>query len=206
MTAGPIRNWEIVMLALQAAGAASGHAHTEDVTLKCFQIAPDAFSWLRHRQYPDKEVVRRDLIRLRSGQFGGVFVRGRAGITRHEEDGDAKTDGWQLTEEGVRWLTENEGRLAGLADRREQKATRQEAMKALTRVKDHGLYSQFLENTNAFAPSLGELADMLRCRVDAEEVVWASRFSALRNHATVLNDSDVLAFLSRCESIRPALR
>lgn len=206
MSAPAIRNWEIVMLALQIEEAGSRRVHTEDVTLRCYELAPDAFSWLKHRKYPDKEVVRKDLTRLRDGQFGGVFVAGRAGITRLEGDGEAATtDGWQLTPAGVEWLVGNRARLDELLGRRQSKANRQDALKALDRVRQHDLFAQFRENPTTFAPALGELANMLRCRVDADDGVWAARFVTLRNHATLTEEAEIQAFLDRCESLRPML-
>ncbi len=91
-----INNWEIVMWALYLENAASKRVHTEDVTLRCFELAPDSFSWLTHRKYPDKEVARKDLVRLRDGQYGEKFVEGRAGLTRVEGSGSPVTDGWQF--------------------------------------------------------------------------------------------------------------
>src|SRR5688500_6605471 len=103
-----LHNWEIVMYAVLAAGGATRRVHTEDITLECFKVAPDAFSWLKHRQYPDKEGTRRDLVRLREGQYGSQYVEGRAGLTRVEEDGAAVADGWRLTEAGTKWVVENQ--------------------------------------------------------------------------------------------------
>ena len=201
----PLRNWEIVMLALQMEGAASHRIHTEDVTLRCFGLAPDAFSWLKHPEFPDKEVVRKDLIRLRSGQYGGVFVNGRAGLTRREGDGVASTDGWQLTGEGVKWLLDNHQRLEGQLGQRATKTNRQEDLKSLNRVRQHALFARYQENANTFAPTLGELAEMLRCRVDSADAIWSSRFDSLRNQAKLSGQTTISEFLERCEGLRPKL-
>lgn len=193
------------MLALQMEGGALHRVHTEDVTLRCFKLAPDAFSWLKQRNYPDKEVVRKDLIRLRDGQFGGVFVRGRAGLTRKEEDGPASTDGWQLTQEGVQWLLDNQERVQNHMGQRLVKTTRQEDLRSLQRVIRHELFARYQENSNTFAPTLGELAEMLRCRVDSDDAVWSSRFASLRNQARLTGQTAIAEFLARCEALRPNL-
>lgn len=205
-TEATIRNWEIVMLALQVEGAQSRRVHTEDVALRCFRLAPDAFSWLKHPEYPDKEPVRKDLTRLRDGQYGEQFVRGRAGLTKKDEGGTASTDGWQLTDAGVEWLLANQGRLHHEIGARPARTNRQDDLKSLQRVRKHPLYTRYEENPNSFAPALGELAEMLRCRVDSDERIWSSRFASLRNQARLAGQTSLLAFLERCETIRPSLR
>lgn len=200
-----LRNWEIVMVALQLEGAASRRIHTEDVTLRCFKLAADAFSWLKHPEYPDKEVVRKDLIRLRSGQYGGVFAQGRAGLTRREENGAACTDGWQLTDDGIKWLLENHDRLHGQLDQRLTKTNRQEDLKSLQRVRRHALFVSYEDDPNNFAPTLGELAEMLRCRVDSDDAIWSTRFNSLRNQAKLSGQIAISEFLELCETVRPKL-
>jgi hypothetical protein len=193
------------MLALHLEGGTSKRVHTEDVTLRCFNLAPDAFSWLKHRGYPDKEVARKDLVRLRDGQYGEMLVDGRAGVTRVEDDGAAISDGWKLTEAGTKWIIANQSRLESQLGVRIAKTTRQEAMKALDRIRKHKSYAEFAQQRGKFVPQLGELAAMLRCRVDAEDRVWASRFASLRNQAQLAGESEILDFLEHCESLRATL-
>ncbi|MCC7293031.1 MAG: hypothetical protein IT449_13300 [Phycisphaerales bacterium] len=208
MNPSTIRNWEIVLLALQMEDAASKRVHTEDITLRCFALAPDAFSWLKHRNYPDKEVVRKDLGRLRDGNFGGNFVEGRAGVTRKDRDDDevGVTDGWQLTSEGIEWLLANRNRIEEGLGVRTPKATRQDAQKLLQRVRQASMFAQYQSSPESFVPKLGELASLLRCRVDAEDRVWKSRFQSLRNNATLCGEEVILRFLDHCEALQDSIR
>lgn len=201
----PIRNWEIVMLALYRKGAEAHRVHTEDVAVQCHELAPDAFSWFKYPKYPDKEVVRKDLTRLRDGQYGATLVRGRAGLPRKKEGGTASTDGWQLTDEGVTWLLENRDRLHERLGQRSVKVNRQKDLKSLDRVRRHPLFARFQENRNTFAPTLGELAEMLRCRVDSDDRIWSSRFESLRNQARLTGQTAILEFLELSEAIQPKL-
>ena len=101
-------NWEIAVYALFLQGGLSRHIHTEDVALKCFELAPDAFSWVRHPQFPDKDIARVALTDARkSGR--GTLVSGRAGQGKRgsgSADGTAATDGWILTEAGATWVAD----------------------------------------------------------------------------------------------------
>jgi hypothetical protein len=53
-----LKNWEIAVYALFLEGGTSKPIHTEDIALACFRLAPDAFSWIRHVEYPDKDIAR----------------------------------------------------------------------------------------------------------------------------------------------------
>ncbi len=195
-----LRNWEIVLYALHLEGAASRRVHTEDVALRCFSVAPDAFSWLKHRKYPDKEVVRKDLIRLRMGEFGDLFVAGRAGKAK-ATSGAQTIDGWELTQAGAHWIVENESRIRNALGDRPIRRDRQEVLRAIERVRGSGLFERFLADGDAFSLQIGELAELLRCRVDAEETVWAKRFATLRNQAELAKETGLLEFANRCEQL-----
>ncbi len=200
-----VHSWEIVLHALYLEGGASRAVHTEDIAAKCFALAAGAFSWVKRPDYPDKEIVRRHLIRLRVGEHGGKFVMGRAGRTQ-SADGETTSDGWQLTPEGVTWILANHGRLEEQVGGRAPRGDRQEVQRALKRVREHSLFYEYLDNPEAFVPQIGDLAELLRCRVDADEQVWGKRFGTLRNQAELAEQRDLLAFIDKCEVIRPHLK
>ena len=200
-----INNWEIVMLALDRTGGSSRHVHTEDVALKCFELAKDAFSWLKHAQYPDKEPVRRDLTRIREGQYGASLATGRAGVPTKDADGNVMTDGWQLTEAGVRWIGDNGDRICTGLGLRGVKTHRREDLRALQWIIRHPLHLRYDDNSNTFTASIGELADMLRCRVDSDDNVWNSRFTTIRNQAIGSGQDRIAEFIDACDVIRDTL-
>lgn len=200
----PLHGWEITLYALHLEGGASTDVHTEDVAVRCFALAPDAFSWVKHRQFPDKDIVRQHLSRLRRPQHGDPLVTGRAGRTRLA-GGLATAAGWKLTRRGVRWIVEHRERLERSLQHRQPRADRQDLLRSLARVRGHRLFEQFQGDRESFVPPLGELAELLRCRVDSDEEVWHSRFATMRNQAELASQADLAAFLERCEALRPAL-
>ncbi len=193
-----LRNWEIVLFALNLEGGATRPVHTEDVAVRCFKLAPDAFSWLKHKQYPDKEVVRKDLIRLRMGQYGAVFVRGRAGKTKAVGVGKT-SDGWQLTAAGADWMHSNEERMRELLGTRPIRMDRQELLRSLKRLHDSRLFRNYGESGPGFSPPVGDLAELFRCRVDADPAVWAKRFETFRVQAQAADQQDLCKFVDFCE-------
>jgi len=193
-----LRNWEIVLFALNLEGGATRAVHTEDVAVRCFKLAPDAFSWLKHKQYPDKEVVRKDLIRLRMGQYGAVFVKGRAG--KAKAIGIGKTaDGWELTTAGADWMHSNEPRMRALLGTRTVRMDRQEVLRSLRRLHDSRLFRDYLASEAGFSPPVGELAELFRCRVDADPAVWTKRFETFRVQAQAADQQDLCQFVDSCE-------
>lgn len=198
-------NWEIAVYALYLKGGASRSVHTEDVALKCFELAQDSFSWIKYVSYPDKEVARSSLVDARKEKNGRLVV-GRAGKGKghwRRKGQDPEPDGWQLTEAGSKWLSEHEQHLAEILKQAQPKVHRQEVLRKLERIRRHPLFKIFIDEPDSFVPPIGSLAELLRCRVDSHQSVWRERFASLRNQAELAKQADVLAFLDRCEEVLP---
>jgi hypothetical protein len=194
-----LNNWELAAYALYLAGGLSKPVHTEDIALKCFELAPDAFSWVRHPQLPDKDIVRVALTDARKPKAGGL-VSGRAGRAPRRQVSSARlslSDGWMLTNSGATWIAANEHRLAKMMGKREIRHDRQDLLQRLSRVRNHPLFEKF-RKIPTFSPTLGEMAELFRCRPDAPLSIWQKRIQATRNDASLANQDDTLAFLDRC--------
>lgn len=199
-----LRNWEVVVYALYLKEGATRSVHTEDVALQCFELAPRSFSWIKHPQYPDKDIVRVALTDARKAKTAGrgALVEGRSGrsLGKNLQTGRAReADGWRLTEEGAAWVVANKVRFEKVLSTGADASKRQDLIRKLARVRGHELYEAFEASPKEFNPQIGALADLLRCRVDAETVVWRKRFEALRASAQLAEQDDVLEFLRRCE-------
>jgi len=195
-----LTNWEIAVYALYLEGGLSRPVHTEDVALRCFKLAPHSFSWIKHTHLPDKEVARSALVDARKEKYGALTTgRTGRGTGQKTEYGSGKSlDGWQLTNLGVEWVKANESRLLQELGKHEPKMHRQELLQKLSQVRNHPLFKEFEACPDEFAPSLGLLADLMRCRVDAEPIVWRRRFAALVNEAQMAEQHDIIDFLDRC--------
>ncbi len=188
------------MYALYLLGGDSTSIHTEDIALKCFEFFPTSFSWAKYSQYPDKDIVRVALTDARKKLYGGL-VEGRSGqkrglsakTQRHPVD-----DGWMLTAAGIQWALENRAELDRVADSGEVKAHRQRLLKQLKRIRDHVLFAHYVENPRDFSPPIGAIADLCRCRVDAEPEVWKERFDRISRQAVAAGQDDVRDFIAKC--------
>lgn len=195
-----LNNWEVAVYALYLTGGVSKPIHTEEVALKCFELARDAFSWVRFPQFPDKDIARVALTDARKAK-AGIRVMGRAGRglrpapTLHTE---SASDGWMLTDSGVAWVAENGKRLSRLFAGREPRSDRQDMLQKLSRIRTHSLFEAFISQPSSFSPSLGEMADLFRCRPDAPLSVWQKRIQGLRGQARLADQMDTFEFLDRC--------
>lgn len=197
-----LRSWEIAAYAVYLEGGGSRLIHTEDVALRCFKLAPDSFSWVKYPQYPDKDVVRHALVHARD-PANGSLVRGRSGKGRGLAASSASTrsrDGWRLTEGGVKWILNNEDRLVQELHQREPRTDRQELLHKVARLRGHTLFKMYHDQPQGFSPSLGGLAELLRCRVDAERPTWDRRFERLLNEARLAEQQDLVRFLEACRT------
>ena len=205
IVADRIPNREIVVYVLSLMGGESRKVHTEDIAKKCYEMFPDSFSWTKYPQYPDKEVARHALVDARKGPRGPL-VTGRAGRYRGQSTRAnplRARDGWQLTERGIEWVRNNNTRLEQAVGSWKPKEHRQRILRQLSRVRQHKTFQGYLSDQDSFSPSVGELADLLRCRVDAESRVWRKRIEALKGKARLVGQSDVLEFLDTCECDLP---
>jgi hypothetical protein len=72
-------------------------------------------------------------------------------------------------------------------------------LRELKRIKDHQLYAQYLDSPDRFYPTIGAIADLLRCRVDAEEEIWQQRFETIQSKAQVADQDEILKFIVLCK-------
>lgn len=193
-------NRHLAVYGLFLLGGDTKRIHTEDIALKCFELFPHSFSWVRHTQYPDKDIVRIALCDARKAKYGAL-VEGRAGRSHGLADKTKyKTtgDGWMLTASGVQWIKENKHLFEQFALSGQAKEHRQKVLRELKRIKEHVLFSQYMDSPQRFYPAIGAVADLLRCRVDAEDEIWQKRFESIESKAHVSEQSDVLEFVNLC--------
>jgi len=186
-----IPNRHLAVYGLFLLGGDTNYVHTEDIALKCFELFQHSFSWVKYPEYPDKDIVRIALCDARKEKYGGL-VEGRAGR------GPLVNDGWRLTAEGVEWIKEHRQQVEGFAASGIVKEHRQKILRDLKRVKDHTLYGEYLHHRDLFSPRIGNIAELMRCRVDAEEEIWEQRFQAIERKAQTAEQKEVVEFIGLC--------
>jgi hypothetical protein len=192
-------NRELAVYALYSLGA-SERFNTETIAVRCHELFPTAFSWATRPDLPDKDIVRVALTDARKEKHGAL-VEGRSGQSSGHYEKTRRgpmTDGWQLTNAGLEWTQENAESFEALLEKPIAKDHRQKSRRMLRRVREHELFQQFVAESTEFSPGIGQLADLARCRVDAEPSVWRARFEKFRRLALETDQQDIEAFIAAC--------
>ena len=92
LTAKSARLYEIVVLAVADLGGAARFVDTEDVAIRSHELAPSLFSWRKHPQQVNLEIVRVSLSDAKK-QKNGQLLSGSG------------RDGWRLTRKGLDWVS-----------------------------------------------------------------------------------------------------
>ncbi len=200
MRKGDRPNRELVVYVLGLLGGGYRSVHTEDIAVKAHKLYPDTFSWTNYPNLPDKDVVRVALTDSRKEKYGAL-VYGRSGqsSTRPSSSKPKRApDGWGLTEAGIHWFNRESTFLATHSDKRMLRDHRQAVLRRMRRVLEHSVFDMYMTEPVQFAPSLGDIASLLRCRVDAPEEVWNSRFLNLERDATASDRNELTDFIKKC--------
>jgi hypothetical protein len=86
------RLFEVVALAVAELGGASRSVDTEDVAIRCHELAPTLFSWRKYPSQVNLEIVRVSLSDAKK-QKNGQLLSGSG------------RDGWRLTRRGLDWIS-----------------------------------------------------------------------------------------------------
>lgn len=195
-------NRHLVVYVLYLLGGDVGRIHTEEIAKKCHDFFPDSFSWTLYPDLPDKDIVRVTLFDSQKKKYGGL-VEGRSGrSSRKTAKGERlHGDGWILTEQGIEWVEQNRDQLEAYSGHGKPKAHRQQLLRDLRPIFKHQLWKSFEEQSESFSPSIGEVADLLRCRVDSASTIWNSRLDGLQRQAILIQRDDLAAFVDICRRV-----
>ncbi|MBM3326262.1 MAG: hypothetical protein FJY65_04690 [Calditrichaeota bacterium] len=198
-----ITNREIAVYAVYLLGGIDKRIHTEDIAIKCFELAPESFSWIKYKDKIDKIVVVNSLMDASRPRYGEL-LRGRSGkgtrVLRIKEFGPA-IDGWELTEAGINWINNNKEKMAKDLNIQYTSANRQEAYQKLRRFLEHSLFIEFKRNNTIINPSLVEIADLFRCSIDSPRTTWEKRFQNAVQLAQSVENSQVITFIKELKKI-----
>lgn len=82
---------EVVLLATYRLGGAQRAVDTEDIAIEAHRLAPGRFSWRKHPEQINLELVRVNLSDAKKSEKGKLLI------------GSGKT-GWRFTQRGLKWV------------------------------------------------------------------------------------------------------
>ena len=183
-------NQEIFLWALYRCGGASHFVDVEDVFEKCFELAPERFSW-RTREIPDSNRAAHAL-RDAEAKYVGLLLKTADGLKR------------RLTVEGQKWIETRRTRfLDALESSRlvREPRTRPKA-RLLASVECSNLFRAW-QSADEVPSKKWQMAELLRCSPDSNVEIWRNRIQALRSAAYDSQQKDILRFLDETMKVNP---
>lgn len=185
-----ISDKDIVLYALYLLGGWQKRVHTEDIALKCYQIAPSKFSWVKYPQYPDPQPVRFALEKC------GALVKGGS-----ERKKTVKSVGGRmLTAEGIKWIKVNKPRIEQYLGKQRPIGDRLPTDRKLKELFKSMAFKKFLDHGEQAEISHAEFAESLVCTVNTRVEVLNDRLDQLYSIAEELRKEEVKNYVNFCRS------
>ena len=184
---------EIVLYALYLLGGWQKRVHTEDVALKCFQLAPTKFSWVKYPQYPDIAPARFALEAAKK-QKHGALVRGESERKRTVKS----IGGWMLTANGHQWIQANKERIEKYLGKHVPIGERLPADRKLKELFVSVAFKKFMNDGEQAQISHAEFAESLVCTVNTRAEVLNDRLEQFYSIGEKLKKQEIKNYVNFC--------
>ena len=192
MSKKELTNMDIVLYTLYLLGGTKRKVFTEDIAIKCFEIAPSRFSWRKYPEYPDIEPAR---LTLKEAKNKRKLVVGRAGVVK----GLKSSDGWIFTPNGVLWIGENLGRIRLILGESKPRALRTLTDKRWLERERSSAYKKFTKEGSCESVKDYEFTDLLDANLDTPPQLLKERLDEIKAQAAETKKEEFLSFLKQCE-------
>ncbi len=176
-----LSNPQIAVLALYAVGGATARHHTEDIAVKCFELAPSRFSWHKYPQYPKQDTARVALTDARKAKNGQLVA------------GSERTN-WILTPDGVSWCEEYLATEPSDTPAAGANKLRLSDHRSLQMLTEHPQYDRWLNGEDP--PESAAAADTVGLLPDAPPNAVARRIQDMTTAARTAGFREVERFLA----------
>lgn len=184
---------DIAVYALYVLGGWQKRIHTEDVALKCYELAPSKFSWVKYPQFPDPTPTRFALEAAKKPKYGAL-VKGESERKRTL----GNIGGWMLTADGIKWVNANMKRIEEYLGKHRPTGERLLAdrkLKALTESSGFRKFKLYGEQADL---SHAEFAESLLCTVNTKAQILNDRLEQLHSIAEELKKDDIKGYVDFC--------
>jgi hypothetical protein len=186
---------DIVLYSLYLLGGWQKRVHTEDIALKCFQVAPSKFSWVKYPRYPDLTPARFALEAAKKPGYGAL-VKGESERKRTVKS----VGGWMLTGEGIKWIKVNKPRIEQYLGKHRPTGDRLHTDRKLKELLRSVAFKKFMDYGEDTEISHAEFAESLVCTVNTRAEVLSDRLEQLHSIAEELRKEEVKNYVNFCQS------
>lgn len=188
-----LSNKDIVLYALYLLGGWQKRVHTEDIAVKCYQLAPTKFSWVKYPQYPDLTPARFTLEAVKKLKYGAL-VKGESERKRAIES----VGGWMLTANGIQWIKANKARIEQYLGEHVPVGDRLPADRKLKELLGSAAFRKFRDYGEQAEISHTEFAESLVCTVNTRAEVLNDRLEQHHAIAEELGKEEVKNYVKFC--------
>jgi hypothetical protein len=178
---------DIVIYALYILGGYQKRVHTEDIALKCYEIAPTRFSWIKYPEYPDIQPVRFALEKCKPLIVGSSERKLPTTIT-----------GWRLTSDGIKWVKMNLDRIDQQLGKKQPPTERLVDNRRIKALINSRAFKKYLAEGEKAEISRADFAESLVCTVNTKPEIVSERIEQLHSAADLLNQDKVKQYLDFC--------
>jgi hypothetical protein len=184
---------DIVLYALYILGGWQKRVHTEDIALKCYQIAPSKFSWVKYPEYPDLAPARFALEAAKKPKYGAL-VEGESERKRTVKS----VGGWILTAEGIKWIKVNKPRIEQYLGKHRPTGDRLASDRKLKELLKSVAFRKFRDYGEKAEISHAEFAESLVCTINTRPQILKARLEQLYSIAEELRKEEVKNYVNSC--------
>lgn len=184
---------DIVIYALYILGGWHKRIHTEDIALKCYELAPTKFSWVKYPQYPDLAPTRFALESAKKTK-SGALVKGGS----ERKKSITILGGWVLTQNGIQWVRTNEKRIEKYLGKIRPIGDRAPVDRKTKELLLSTAYKKFLENAEKAEISHAEFAESLLCTVNTRPEILNDKLEQFYLIAKELKKLEIKKYLDFC--------
>ena len=188
-----LSNIDIVVYALYVLGGWQKRVHTEDVALKCYELAPSKFSWIKYPQYPDLSSAYFALKDAGKPRYGAL-VEGDSERQREKN----RIGGWKLTPRGDRWIQSSKERIEGFLGKHAPISDRLHSDRRAKELLGSVAFPKFLKNGEQAEISHAEFAESLVCTVNTGPEILSDRLEQLYSTAEALRNEEIKSYVTFC--------
>jgi len=184
---------DIAVYALYILGGWRQRIHTEDIALKCYQLAPSKFSWVKYPEYPDVAPARFALEAAKKPE-NRALVKGESERKRTAQS----IGGWMLTNDGVQWIKVNRPRIEQYLGKHTPVGDRLSSDRKLKGLLESTAFKKFRNYGEQAEISHAEFAESLVCTVNTAVEVLNDRLEQLCSIGEELRQEQVRKYVDFC--------
>lgn len=181
---------DIAIYALYILGGWQKRVHTEDIALKCYELAPTIFSWIKYPNIPSDSATRYAFEKTKG------LVKGES-----ERKPSKSLGGRMLTANGIEWVKANRERIEGYLGKHVPMGDRLPSDRKLRDLLQSVAFRKFMSNGEQAEVSHAEFAESLICTINTQADILNDRLEQIYSIATELKRKDIIRYVDFCRKM-----